>query len=56
MICHKDNNYPNYKNSDEYQTGRANQIKPDCWKLLVTATTFNKYPAQKTKNEDVDIN
>ena len=54
-ICHKNNGHPNYKNYDKCQTSRADQIEPDCWELLVTNTSFYKYPAQKTKNEDVDI-
>ena len=54
-VCHKNNGHPNYKNSNECPTGRADQIKPNCWELLITNISFNKYPAQKTKNEYVDI-
>ena len=54
-ISHKDNRHPDHKNSDKCQTGRADQIEPDGWELLITAIGFNKYPSQKAKNEDVDI-
>jgi hypothetical protein len=54
-ISNKDNRHPDNKNSNESQAGRANQIEPDCWVLLVTTRSLNKYPTQKTKNEDVNI-
>jgi exopolyphosphatase/pppGpp-phosphohydrolase len=54
-ICHKDNSHPNDKNYNKCEADRADQIKPGCWILLVATTNFKKYPAQKTKNEDVYI-
>jgi hypothetical protein len=54
-IGYKDNRHPDNKNSDKCQTGRANQIEPDCWELLVTTRSLYQYPTQKAKNEDIDI-